>query len=155
MGLLTRVLPADVDAASGHTQYRHRALPARVAAYLSISMVLYADGANEDVFAELSDGHSWASRRRESYPTPSKSAIFQARARLGHEPMRDLFARVATPLATPEMPGGLLAGRLLVAIDGTCLHVADTAANTEFFGRPASSRGEQAAFSQVRSVALA
>ena len=48
-----------------------------------------------------------------------------------------------------------LAGRRLVAIDGTCLDVADTPGNAEFFGRPGSACGEQAAFPQARLVALA
>lgn len=159
VGLLTRVFPADVVdgviAASGRTQVRHRALPARVVAYFSIGMALYAEGSYEDVFAELTDGLSWASGWRESFATPSKSAIFQARARLGFEPVRDLFVRVVKPLGTPEMAGAFLAGRRLVAIDGTCLDVADTTANAEFFGRPGSARGEQSAFPQARLVALA
>ena len=57
---------------------------------------------------------------------PSKSAIFQARARLGAEPVKALFERVARPLAGPARRGAWLAGRRLVAIDGTCLDVADT-----------------------------
>src|SRR3954464_13428009 len=47
------------------------------------------------------------------------------------------------------------AGRRLVAIDGTCLDVADTAANAEYFARPGVNKGEQAAFPQARVVALA
>ncbi|WP_331734825.1 MULTISPECIES: IS4 family transposase [unclassified Streptomyces] len=159
VGLLTRVFPADVvDAVieeAGRTERRHRSLPARVMAYFSIGMALYSDGSYEDVFAQLTDGLSWASGWSESFTPPSKSAIFQARSRLGFEPVRDLFARVARPLAGPGTPGSWLAGRRLVAIDGTCLDVADTAANAEFFGRPASSRGERAAFPQARLVALA
>lgn len=159
VGLLTRVFPADVVdeviAASERTQVRHRSLPARVVAYFSIGMALYSDGSYEDVFVELTDGLSWASGWRESYPSPSKSAIFQARARLGFEPMRDLFARIAKPLSMPEMAGAFLAGRRLVAIDGTCLDMADTAANAKFFGRPGSGRGEQSAFPRAHLVALA
>lgn len=159
VGLLTRVFPADVvDTVieeAGRTQVRHRALPARVMAYFSMGMALYADGSYEDVFAQLTDGLSWASGWTESFTPPSKSAIFQARARLGFEPVRDLFVRVARPLATPETAGSWLAQRRLMAIDGTCLDVADTVPNTEFFGRPASSRGEQSAFPQARLVALA
>jgi len=159
VGLLTRVFPAElvdeVIADAGRTQVRHRTLPARVVAYFSIGMALYSEGSYEDVFAELTDGLSWASGWSESFPAPSKSAIFQARARLGFEPVRDLFARVAKPLAGPDTPGSWLAGRRLLAIDGTCLDVADTAANAEFFGRPGSSRGEQAAFPQARLVAVA
>jgi hypothetical protein len=159
IGLLTRVFPGDVVdeviAASRRTQVRNRALPSRVVAYFSIAMALYAEGSYEDVFAELTDGLSWASGWRESFAAPTKSAIFQARARLGFEPVRDLFVRVARPLGTPGMPGAFLAGRRLVAIDGTCLDVADTTVNAEFFGRPGSSRGEQSAFPQARLVALA
>jgi hypothetical protein len=42
-----------------------------------------------------------------------------------------------------------------VAIDGTCLDVADTPANDAFFGRPGVTKGERAAFPQARVVALA
>src|SRR5674476_1347482 len=46
-------------------------------------------------------------------------------------------------------------GGRLVAIDGMCLDVGDTAANTAHFGRPGVNKGEQAAFPQARVVALA
>ena len=52
-------------------------------------------------------------------------------------------------------PGCWLAGRRMVAIDGTCLDVADTSANDSFFGRPGVMKGERSAFSQARVVALA
>jgi len=107
------------------------------------------------VLAQLTDGLSWASGWRESYRPPSKSAIFQARARLGSEPLAALFQRVARPIGVEQMPGVWLAGRRLVAVDGTCIDVADTSANTEYFGRPGVSKGEQAAFPQARVVALA
>lgn len=42
----------------------------------------------------------------------------------------------------------------MVAIDGTCLDVADTVENATFFGRPGVNKGEQAAFPQSRVVAL-
>lgn len=159
VGLLTRVFPADVvDAViadAGRTQVRHRALPARVMAYFAVGMGLYSEGSYEDVFAQLTDGLSWSSRWEQSWSPPSKSGIFQARSRLGFEPVRDLFFRTAKPLATAATPGSWLAGRRLVAIDGTSLDVADTAINSEFFGRPPSSRGERSAFPQARVVAVA
>jgi hypothetical protein len=40
-------------------------------------------------------------------------------------------------------------------VDGTCLDVADTPANHQAFGRPATHRGERTAFPQVRVVAVA
>ena len=48
-----------------------------------------------------------------------------------------------------------MAGRRLVAIDGTTLDVADTVGNDEFFGRPGVNKGERSAFPQARLVALA
>lgn len=71
------------------------------------------------------------------------------------DPVRALFERVAVPLAETGAPGAWLAGRRLVAIDGTCVDVADTAENDEWFGRPGVNKGKQAAFPQARVVAVA
>lgn len=159
VGVLTRVFPADlvdeVIAEVGRTQVRHRVLPARVMAYFAIGMGLYGEGSYEDVLAQLTDGLSWASGWREHYRLPGKSAIFQARERLGSAPLQGLFARVAVPLGSPDTPGVWLAGRRMVAIDGTCLDVADTPANDTHFGRPGVNKGEKSAFPQARLVALA
>jgi hypothetical protein len=159
VGVLTRVFPPhlvdEVIAGAGRTEKRSRTLPARVMAYFAIGMALYSEGSYEDVLSQLTDGLSWASGWEQSFTPPSKSAIFQARVRLGHEPLAALFAKVAKPLATPQTPGAWLAGRRLVAIDGTCLDVADTTDNDEFFGRPGVNKGEKSAFPQARLVALA
>jgi len=159
VGVLTRVFPPslvdEVIAQVGRTEQRHRSLPARVMAYFSIGMALYSEGSYQDVLAQLTDGLSWASGWQDSYCPPSKSAIFQARVRLGSEPLAALFERVARPIGGAETPGVWLAGRRLVAVDGTCLDVADTAVNAEHFGRPGVNKGEQAAFPQARVVALA
>ena len=157
VGVLTRVFPPgvvdEVIAGCGRTELRHRSLPARVMAYFAIGMALHSEGSYEDVLSLLTDGLSWVSDV-EPMKLPSKSAIFQARTRLGSGPVRALFERVAAPLAVPGAPGAWLAGRRLVAIDGTCLDVADTADNAVFFGRPGVNKGEQAAFPQARVVGL-
>lgn len=159
VGVLTRVFPPElvdeVIAEVGRTEQRHRSLPARVMAYFSIGMALYSEGSYEDVLAQLTDGLSWASGWTENYTPPSKSAIFQARVRLGPQPLAALFERVAKPIGGQDTPGVWLAGRRLVAIDGMCLDVADTPVNAEHFGRPGVNKGEQAAFPQARVVALA
>jgi hypothetical protein len=162
VGVLTRVFPPglvdEVIAETGRTEQRHRSLPARVMAYFAVGMALYSEGSYEDVLAQLTDGLSWASGWQDGYTLaklPSKSAIFQARARLGSRPLSALFARVARPIGSDATPGVWLAGRRLVAVDGTCLDVADTTANAAFFGRPGVNKGEQAAFPQARVVALA
>ncbi len=158
MGVLTRTFPPslvdEVVASCERTEQRNRSLPARAMAYFSIGMALHAEGSYEDVLALLTDGLAWSSG--EAPPAlPSKSAIFQARARLGAEPLKALFTKVAKPLGTEGTPGVFLSGRRVLAIDGTCLDVADTAENAGFFGRPGVNKGEQAAFPQARVVAVA
>ena len=158
VGVLTRTFPPslvdEVVASCQRTEQRNRSLPARAMAYFSIGMALHAEGSYEDVLALLTDGLAWSSG--EGAPTlPSKSAIFQARARLGAAPLKALFTKVAAPLGTEGTPGVFLAGRRMMAIDGTCLDVADTIENAAFFGRPGVNKGEQAAFPQARVVAIA
>jgi hypothetical protein len=153
VGVLTRTFPPalvdEVVASCGRTEQRNRSLPARAMAYFSIGMALHAEGSYEDVLSLLSDGLAWTSGE-EPLALPSKSAIFQARSRLGPEPLEALFSKVATPLAKKGTAGAWLKGRRVVAID-----VADTPENAAFFGRPGVNKGEQAAFPQARVVALA
>jgi hypothetical protein len=158
VGVLTRAFPPklvdEVVASCGRTEQRNRSLPARVMAYFSIGMALHAEGSYEDVLSLLTDGLAWSSDE-DPIALPSKSAVFQARVRLGSAPLKALFEKVANPLAHGETKGAWLAGRRLVAIDGTCLDVADTEENAAYFGRPGVMKGEQAAFPQARVVALA
>ncbi len=116
---------------------------------------MHSEGSYEDVLGLLADGLSWAEPDAEPVRLPSKSAISQARERLGFEPIRALFARVAEPLATEDAPGSFLAGRRMVAIDGTTFDVADSVSNDGFFGRPGVMKGERSAFPQARVVAVA
>lgn len=159
VGLLTQVFPAEVVdeviAECGRTEQRRRSLPARSMAYFAMGMALHSEGSYEDVLALISDGIAWAEREEDAGPLANKAAIFHARDRLGAEPMAMLFDRVAQPLATERTPGSWLAGRRLVAIDGTCLDVPDTPANDAHFGRPGTAKGERSAFPQARVVALA
>jgi hypothetical protein len=123
-------------------------------AYFAVGMALHSEGSYEDVLGLLTDGLSWSLPDAEPVRLPSKSAIFQARERLGAAPVRALFGRVAAPLASPDTPGAFLAGRRLVAIDGTTIDVADTVVNDEHFGRPGVNKGERSAFPQARVVGL-
>lgn len=102
-------------------------------------------------------GHAWASGWAQDWSVPTKAALFQARKRLGSEPLQALFDKAVVPLASPRVAGGFYRSWRLMSIDGLCLDVADTGANVERFGRPASSRGEGrgGAFPQVRVLGLA
>jgi len=159
VGLLTKVFPAEVvDAViteCGRTEQRRRSLPARSMVYFAMGMALHCEGSYEDVLALISDGLAWAHRDERSGKLANKAAISHARDRLGPEPMALLFSRVAKPLAVQDTPGCWLAGRRLVAIDGTCLDLPDTPANDAHFGRPGVMKGERSAFPQARVVALA
>jgi Insertion element 4 transposase N-terminal/Transposase DDE domain len=159
VGLLTKVFPPEVvDAViteCGRTEKRRRSLPARSMAYFAMGMALHSEGSYEDVLALISDGLAWAHRGERSGRLANKAAISHARDRLGPEPLALLFSRVAKPLAAPDTPGCWLAGRRLVAIDGTCLDLPDTPANDAHFGRPGVMKGERSAFPQARVVALA
>ena len=159
VGLLVKVFPAElvdaVVAACGRTEQRRRSLPARSMVYFAMGMALHSEGSYEDVLALISDGLAWAHRGDGSGKLANKAAISHARGRLGPEPMALLFERVAKPLGAKDTPGCWLAGRRLVAIDGTCLDLPDTPANDSHFGRPAVNKGERSAFPQARVVALA
>jgi hypothetical protein len=159
IGVLTSIYPPElvdrVVAEAGRTQQRRRLLPARVVVWLVLAMALFSGQAYEEVARLLAGGLGWARRWQQWYRVPSTPAIAKARARLGPEPLRRLFVEVAGPLATPDTKGAWYRGWRLLAVDGTCLDVADTPANQAAFGRPTTHRGEQTAFPQVRVVAVA
>ena len=84
---------------------------------------------------------------------PTRSALCQARRRLGIAPLRVLFSRVVRSLVDDQTPGATMGGFRWMAIDGTRLNVPDTPANEKAFGRPRGGRGE-GAFPQLHKVSL-
>lgn len=159
VGVLTRVYPPElVDAvvvAAGRVEQRHRLLPARVTVYYVLAMALFSHASYEEVMRFLVDGLAWQSGWAQQWQVPTKAAIYQARKRLGAEPLRALFEGTARPLGTADTKGAWLGAWRLMSIDGTCLDVADTPANDAALGRPGSGRGEgRGAFPQLRVVGL-
>ncbi len=160
IGVLTRAYPAElvdrVLVECGRGEQRQRLLPARVMVYYAMAMALFSEGSYEEVMRNLVEGLDWASGWRRPWTVPSRVAIAKARARLGAEPLKALFEQAATPLAEAATKGAFCGDLRLMAIDGTTLDLADTAANEEAFGRPGTGRGEgRGAFPQLRAVALA
>ena len=133
--VLTRALPLEVIdeviAEAGAKEQRHRSLPAWVMAYYAMGMALYSDGSYVDVLSLLTDGLSWVSGWEEAWKLPTKSAISQARQRLGAAPVEAMFRQVSRPVATVDTPGSFLAGRRLVAVDGTTFDLADSTDNDD------------------------
>ena len=73
----------------------------------------------------------------------------KARSRLGVEPLRLVFAWVASPVATAGTPGCFWRGLRLTAIDGSTLDVPNSPQNRAVFDGPSNADGP-GAFPQVR-----
>jgi Insertion element 4 transposase N-terminal/Transposase DDE domain len=94
-----------------------------------------------------------ARRLRVGEATPTRAGLCAARQRLGVEPLRQLFAQVVHPLATPHTPGAFYRGLRLMGCDGSVFDAPDSPANAAAFHRATGSRGA-GAFPQVRKVSL-
>lgn len=158
LGVLADVLPRDlieeVLADTGKRERRSRLLPAHVVVRFCQAMCLFFDDDYEEVMRKLigslQDMHSWS----DSWHVPSISAISQARARLGPEPMKELFERVAVPLAGPGTKGAWLRAYRLMAVDGFVLDVPDTPGNVEKFGY-LKAETPRSSYPQARVIGLA
>lgn len=152
-------IPAEaIEAAIANTKVsesRKRALPAQLVVCLVIAMSLWSRDSMRDVLKNLIDGltDAWV-KVGKYWRTPCKSAITQARQRLGARVMSQLFHQLVRPMATGETLGAFLKGLRIVVIDGTCFDVPDSDENARVFGRPSSRPGTQAAFPKVRLVIL-
>jgi hypothetical protein len=156
-GVLASVCPRalidEVLAQTGKASQRERLLPAPAVVYYVMALALWREAPLEEVLRVVCEGLHWLSGGESGAVQASKSAISQARTRLGPEVMKQLADRVLQPMARPDAPGAWYRGWRLMAVDGSCMDVADEAANAEFFGYPAASRG-QSAFPQARVLGL-
>src|SRR5215210_4831104 len=156
LGVIARVVPPErvrrVLAETGKASERERDLPAQVMVYCAIALALYMDSSTREVLRCLLEGLRWL-WGAEAVKVAGKSGISQVRSRLGEAPLRRLYEEVVRPIATRASKGAWYRDWRLVSLDGSCLDVADTAANGGAFGRPGASRVESA-FPQLRFVAL-
>jgi hypothetical protein len=150
--LITRELVDDVLTETRRTELRKRLLPARVVVYFTLA--LFCGDSYEEVMRKLVQGLSFLAIWKREWHVPTPSALAQARERLGPEPLRELFERVAVPCAQRSTAGAWLGGRRLMAIDGVELECADTPANAARFGY-VSAKGGHGPYPQVLVVALA
>src|SRR5918912_4505326 len=156
LGVIARTFPAEevrrVLAETGRASERRRDLPAHVMVYYAIALALYAGSGTREVLRCLLEGLRWL-WGADAVRVAGKSAISQARTRLGAEPLCRPPDRLVRPGATRDTRGAWYRQWRLVSLDGSCLDVADTAENCAAFGRPEASRGASA-FPQLRFVAL-
>ncbi|MGA5135548.1 IS4 family transposase, partial [Streptomyces olivoreticuli] len=157
IGVLTRLVHRDlVDeilAETGRVEKRARLLPARVVVYYVMALCLFFGESYEEVLRLLVNGLRFVGTWRKEWSVPTSSAVSQVRRRLGPEPLKVLFERVALPCARRGTQGAWLGRWRLMAIDGFVLDIPDTPANDAEFGRSGGQKNP-APFPQVKIVGL-
>ncbi len=94
---------------------RNRSLPAQLVVSLVIAMSLWSKDSMRDVLKNLIDGLSEAWVKVGKYwRIPCKSAITQARQRLGARVMSQLFHSLVRPMATTDTLGTFVNGLRVV-----------------------------------------
>lgn len=156
-GVLASVCPRplieEVLAQTGRASQRERLLPAPAVVYYVMALALWREAPLEEVLRVVCEGLHWLGRGETAGVQASKSAISQARTRLGAQVMHQLAQRVLRPVAEPGTPGSWYRGLRVMALDGSSLDVADEQANAEHFGYPGAARGASA-FPQARLLGL-
>lgn len=156
VGLLARSYPRErirsILERMGLQSKRVRDLPAEALVYYVIALGLFMAVSTGEVLRCLVEGLQWLEGGGR-LKVAGKTAISQARNRLGADPLKALWEESAQLLARKGEPGGFYRDLRLVAIDGSTLDVPDTEENLACFGRQNSSRG-QAAFPQLRFASL-
>jgi hypothetical protein len=136
--------------ATGTATLRRRRLPAEQVVWLVLGMALFRDRCILEVVCKLD--LALPGRRG---PTVAPSAVAQARARLGPEPLAWLFTRCADAWARADADAHRWRGLALYGVDGTALRVPDTPANRDHFGsHPAGNGRGESAYPLLRVVAL-
>jgi hypothetical protein len=143
---------------TGRQSQRVRRLPAAATVWLVIAIGIWTDldipAIWRQVVGTLRSLFLAVANRR----APSKSALSQARTRLGPRPLRQLFLQTAGPIALDQTRGAFYKGMRLMAIDGVTFEMPDTPANAAAFGRPSTRRnGEsvEGGYPQLHAILLA
>lgn len=123
---------------TGTATIRRRRMPAEQTVWLLLGMAVMRDLPITTVARQLEVALPGADGSR----TVASSALTQARARLGAEPMEWLFLRSSEEWAHRSADADRWRGLALYGIDGTTLRVADSAENRAHFGGQDSGRHE-------------
>lgn len=135
--------------ATGTASLRRRRLPAEQVVWLVLGMALYRDRSIVEVAESLD-----LVLPDERGTSPAKSAVAQARGRLGGEPLRWLFDTSAERWSHAGADRHRWRGLALYGADGTSLRVPDSPKNRAHFGAPRGGCGAEGAYPQLRLVAL-
>lgn len=133
----------------GKASIRVRRLPAQQVVWLVIGLALYRHLSIREVLDDLDLA---LPELEERFVTAS--AACQARQRLGAEPLHWLFQSSAKAWHNEDRSAFQFHGMELLAMDGTTLRLADSAANREHFGAQGYANSKVASFPQSRGVTL-
>lgn len=114
---------------TGKVTLRKRRLPGEQVCWLVIGMALFRDLSIEEVVRQL----DLALPARSGGEVVS-SAVTQARARIGSEPLRWLFERVGSEWAHRSAATHRWRRLQLYGVDGTTVRIPDSAENRQYFG---------------------
>src|SRR6266496_2531858 len=161
VGVLATFVPRDAvdDAVASAGKQAKRSdgkLPPHVMAYFVMALALFAEDDYEEVAARLTETLTAWGCWDDSWSVPTSGGITQARQRLGYEPMKELFAGVAVPVAEEETAGAFLGPWRLMAMDGFEWDAPDTKENAAalgFSGAGAEDAGRPA-YPKVRVVTV-
>ena len=140
---------AQALARTGKASIRKRKLPAEQVMWLVIALALYRHQSIPEVAAHLD-----LSLPDEVNPDIAKSALTQARQRLGREPLAQLFGMSAACWDERHQTGRSWRGLARYAIDGSTLRASDSVENRTHFGAQAYPDGLVASYPQVRLLTL-
>jgi hypothetical protein len=135
--------------ATGTASIRRRRLPAEQVVWLVIALALYRHQSMPEVLATLDLALPSATEQ-----PVSKSAVTQARQRLGASPLAHLFDQSACAWCRQDAEHHAWQGLSLWAMDGTTFRTPDSADNRVHFGAQAYASGKVASYPQVRAVSV-
>jgi hypothetical protein len=135
--------------ANDKASIRQRRLPAQQVVWLVIALALYRHKSVKEIVDSLDLAMPELDDR-----CITSSATTQARQRLGAEPLRWLFESAAKQWIVQDQRHFLFHGLHLLAMDGTTLRLADSAANRDHFGAQHYANLKVASYPQARGVTL-
>src|SRR5260221_11324275 len=123
LGVLAAFVPRDavddaIEAADRQAKRSDGKLPPHVVVYLVMALALFADDDYEEAAARLTETLAAWGCWDGAWSVPTSGGITQARQRLGSEPVKELFAELAVPVAGGLTRGAFLGPGRLRSLDG-------------------------------------
>jgi Insertion element 4 transposase N-terminal len=135
----------------GRQTIRNRELPNELVVYFVMMLALFREASQQEVLRLVFECVQWLFGPQ-SFKIMARSAISQARSRVGWEPFKQVFHRVAKPLSALDDRHSSFKGLRVIALDGSLFDVMDSAEN-QVFGRAVGPHGP-GAYPQARLVSF-